>query len=74
MADRQTTEVDVIAPSGALWGLSCVDGHAHAVDPGAEHPEMGYFARCGHRVLRRIALDELPQGSRCPAGVPGSTR
>jgi hypothetical protein len=55
---------DYLAPP--LWGLSLADRHAHAVDPGADHPASMYVARCGHRLLRQqTTLRDAPQGQRC---------
>ncbi|MBV9164435.1 MAG: hypothetical protein JO309_11660 [Pseudonocardiales bacterium] len=61
-------------PVPLLWGWSRVDGRAHAVDPGGEHPALVYLARCGHRLLRRTILREVPSGRRCPACVGGADR
>lgn len=54
-----------------LWGWSRVDGRAHAIDPGGEHPALVYLARCGHRLLRRSVLCEVPPGRRCPVCSEG---
>jgi hypothetical protein len=61
-------------PGEYRWGLSRVDGGAHAIDPGAKHPALVYLARCGHAGLRRTPLDEAPQCPRCPACVRGGER
>jgi hypothetical protein len=61
-------------PTGQLWGLSRVNGREHEVDPGGEHPALVYLARCGHRLLRRTILREVPPGRRCPACVGGAGR
>lgn len=60
------------AYSRQLWGWSQVDGCAHAIDPNAEHPVLVYVARCGHRLLRRSVLCELPGGPRCPVCIEGT--
>lgn len=57
-----------------LWGWSRVDGCAHAIDPGGEHPALVYLAQCGHRVLRRTVLSEVPPGHRCPVCIDGAGR
>jgi hypothetical protein len=51
-----------------------VDRREHALDPDADHPALVYFARCGHRLLRRTILREVPLGRRCPACVGGAGR
>lgn len=61
-------------PVRYLWGLSRVDGREHAVDPDAEHPALVYVAWCGHRVLRRSVLCDVPQGRCCPSCVHGADR
>ena len=57
-----------------LWGWSRVDGRKHAIDPNAEHPALVYLARCGHRVLRRSVLCDVPGGPRCPSCARGADR
>jgi hypothetical protein len=57
-----------------LWGWSRVDGRAHAIDPNAEHPALVYLARCGHRLLRRGVLSDVPRGPCCTSCVRGSER
>jgi len=61
-------------PTGQLWGWSCVDAHAHAIDPSGEHPVLVHLARCGHQVLRWTILQEVPGGRRCPSCVHGTVR
>jgi hypothetical protein len=61
-------------PVPPLWGWSRVDDRAHAVDPGGEHPALVYLARCGHRLLRRTVLREVPEGPRCPSCARGADR
>lgn len=39
--------VGEFGPVLVLWGWSRVDGRAHAIDPGGEHPVLVYFAQCG---------------------------
>lgn len=51
-----------------------MDGCAHAIDPGAEHPALVYLAQCGHRVLRRTVLSDAPRGRRCPVCIEGAGR
>ncbi|MGH3808395.1 MAG: hypothetical protein ACRDRU_17590 [Pseudonocardiaceae bacterium] len=47
--------------SGApRWGVSSLDYHSHAVDPGAEHPVAGFVAYCGQLVFRDATLYEEP--------------
>jgi hypothetical protein len=57
-----------------LWGLSCANGRTHVVDPGVEHRALVYLARCGHRLLRRSTLHEVPPARRCPACGEGTSR
>jgi hypothetical protein len=61
-------------PVEYLWGWSCVDGRVHAVDPGVERLALVYLARCGHRLLRRATLPEVPPARRCPACGEGISR
>ena len=43
---------------------------AFAATPvGTRSPGLVYFARRGHRVLRRTILREVPPGRRCPACI-----
>ena len=51
-----------------------MDGRAHAIDPNAEHPALVYLAQCGHRLLRRSVLSDVPPGRRCPACIDGAAR
>lgn len=49
------------------WGLSVLDGHAHAVDVSADHPDGVYVARCGHRLVVITRLHDEPPTRMCPA-------
>jgi len=61
-------------PVPLLWGWSRVDGREHAVDPGGEHPALVYLAWCGHRLLRRSVLSDVPWAPRCTSCARGSER
>lgn len=61
---EESPELDLLTPPH--WALSPLDGHAHAIDPWADHPFGLWIARCGHRLLSGTSLHDTPPGSRCP--------